>query len=639
MASDISNNENTNPSNHHKKDGFFILALGSIGVVFGDIGTSPFYAMRESLLHAKAGVPLDVSVTGVVSLIIWALILIVSVKYVLFLMRADNNGEGGTLALMALAQKFANSGSKLLLFAGMLGAAFFYGDGIITPAVSVLGAIEGLKQAPGIGETLTPYIVIISAVILIGLFLVQSKGTHVVAAWFGPITLVWFVVLAWLGFLHLFDDPQMRILNAINPLSAIKFLIQDGTVSLVVLGSVFLAVTGAEALYADMGHFGRAPIRAAWFFVAFPCLAINYLGQGAFVIANPNGITDPFWMMVPHYAFWPIMILAALAAIIASQAVISGAFSVTQQAVQLGLIPRMQITRTSETQSGQIYVGQINTFLLLGVLVLVFSFKTSSALTFAYGMAITGTMLISTLLAIPVISHLWKWKLWQASIFFMPFIALDTIFLSAQVLKIPHGAWLPLLLGLIIVTIMATWVKGSKIIAEKTRKDAIPIKTLLENLHRHPAYKAKGVAIFLTSEPDYAPVALTHNLKHNKVLHEQIALLKIETQELPRLEDNDRIEIIEIEENVHKIIVKYGFMENPNLPKALTLCRKKGLKFDIMSTSFFLGHRTIIASANYGMPLWQDYLFIFLAKNAMNATDFFKIPSGRVVELGSQVIV
>ena len=302
MASDISNNENTNPSNHHKKDGFFILALGSIGVVFGDIGTSPFYAMRESLLHAKAGVPLDVSVTGVVSLIIWALILIVSVKYVLFLMRADNNGEGGTLALMALAQKFANSGSKLLLFAGMLGAAFFYGDGIITPAVSVLGAIEGLKQAPGIGETLTPYIVIISAVILIGLFLVQSKGTHVVAAWFGPITLVWFVVLAWLGFMHLFDDPQMRILNAINPLSAIKFLIQDGTVSLVVLGSVFLAVTGAEALYADMGHFGRAPIRAAWFFVAFPCLAINYLGQGAFVIANPNGIADPFWMMVPHYA-------------------------------------------------------------------------------------------------------------------------------------------------------------------------------------------------------------------------------------------------------------------------------------------------------------------------------------------------
>jgi len=621
------------------KSGFLTLALGSIGVVFGDIGTSPFYAMRESLLHAKEGVPLDVSVVGIVSLIIWALILIVTVKYVIFLMRADNNGEGGTLALMALAQKFAKSGSKWIFFAGILGAAFFYGDGIITPAVSVLGAIEGLKQAPGIGESLTPFIPLVSTIILVGLFVVQSKGTHVVASWFGPITLVWFAVLAWLGLIHMFDDPSLRILAAINPLSAIRFLILDGTVSLVVLGSVFLAVTGAEALYADMGHFGKNPIRAAWFFVAFPCLAINYLGQGAFVIANPEGIKDPFWMMVPGYAFWPVMVMAALAAIIASQAVITGAFSVTQQAVQLGLLPRMQITKTSETQSGQIYVSQVNTLLFVGVVVLVFTFKNSSALTYAYGMAITGTMLTSTLLAIPVIAHIWKWKLWHAIAIFIPFLCLDGVFISAQLLKIPHGAWMPLALGLAIVIVMWTWTRGSSIIAEKSLRDSIPLKSLLDNLIAHPVHRSKGTAIFLTSEPEVAPSALTHNLKHNKVLHESIAIVKVETQETPRVDDENRLEITTIAPNVNKIVIRYGFMESPNIPKALTLCRKKGLKFDIMSTSFFLGHRTLIASKHSGMPLWQDYLYIFLAKNSTNATDFFRIPSGRVVELGAQVII
>lgn len=631
---------NLNPAGEtNNKRRFLMLALGSVGVVFGDIGTSPFYAMRESLLHAKADVPLDFSVIGIVSLIIWALILIVSVKYIVFLMRADNNGEGGTLALMAIAQKFLKSDTKWVFFAGILGAAFFYGDGIITPAVSVLGAIEGLKQAPGIGESLTPIIPIVSTIILIMLFVVQSKGTHVVAAWFGPITLVWFLVLAWLGLTHLFDDKSLNILNALNPYYAFKFLVLDGTVSLVVLGSVFLAVTGAEALYADMGHFGKNPIRAAWFIVAFPCLAINYLGQGAYVIANPEAIKDPFWMMVPSFAFWPVMIIAALAAIIASQAVISGAFSITQQAVQLGLLPRMQITRTSETQSGQIYVGQINSLLLVGVLALVFLFKNSSALTYAYGMAITGTMLISTILAIPVIAHIWKWKIWQAILLFTPFLFVDSIFISAQILKIPHGAWMPLALGGLIVLIMWTWTKGSKIIAKKARRDSIPLKSLLENLIAHPTHKVSGTAIFLTSDPDLAPVAMTHNLKHNKVLHENIAILKVETQETPWVDDENRLEISNIADKVNKIIVRYGFMESPNIPKALSLCRKKGLKYDIMSTSFFLGHRTIVPSAHSGMPLWQDKLFIFLSKNSTNATDFFKIPSGRVVELGTQVVV
>ncbi len=618
---------------------FLTLALGSVGVVFGDIGTSPFYAFRESLFHAKGGLALEASVIGIISLMIWALILVVSVKYVVFLMRADNNGEGGTLALMALAQRFVGGNSKWVFFAGILGAAFFYGDGIITPAVSVLGAIEGLKQAPIIGSYLEPYILLISTAILIGLFIVQSKGTHVVAAWFGPITLVWFATLAWLGIVHIFDDKSLRILAALNPISAFNFLIHDAGISLIVLGAVFLTVTGAEALYADMGHFGKGPIRAAWFFVAFPCLAINYLGQGAFVLANPDGAKDPFWMMVPQFAFWPVMIMATLAAIIASQAVITGAFSVTQQAVQLGLLPRMQITRTSETQAGQIYVASINTFLLIGVLIIVFAFKTSSALTYAYGMAITGTMLTSTLLAIPVIAHIWKWRIWQTFAFFIPFLILDGIFISAQLLKIPHGAWMPLVLGGAIVTIMWTWTRGSKILSEKARRDAIPLVSLLENIRKHGIQKAPGTAIFLTSDPELAPVAMTHNLKHNHVLHEKIAILKVETLETPRLSDETRLEITPISENVNRIIVKYGFMESPNIPKALTLCRKQGMKFDIMATSFFLGHRTLIASKNSGMPLWQDYLYIYLSKNSTNATDFFKIPSGRVVELGTQVVV
>jgi KUP system potassium uptake protein len=622
-----------------KKQNFLSLALGSVGVVFGDIGTSPFYAIRESLSHVRHGMPLEEAVVGVTSLIVWALILIVSVKYVIFLMRADNNGEGGTLALMTIAQKFLGKASGWAFFAGILGAAFFYGDGIITPAVSVLGAIEGLKLAPSIGESLTPFIPAFATIILIALFLVQSKGTHIVAQWFGPITLVWFVALAWLGMLHIFDDKSLRILAAINPLSAVSFIMHDGMNSLVVLGAVFLAVTGAEALYADMGHFGKNPIRAAWFVVAFPCLAINYFGQGAYVIAHAEAAKDPFWMMVPHYAFWPIMVLATLAAIIASQAVITGAFSVTQQAVQLGLLPRMQITRTSETQAGQIYVSRINSLLLIGVLFLVFIFKNSSALTYAYGMAITGTMLISTLLAIPVIAHLWKWRLWQAILLFMPFLFIDSVFISAQLLKIPHGAWMPLALGGVIVIIIFSWTKGSHLLAERSRKDSVPLMELLKALEYRPVHRVRGMAVFLTSDINTAPVALTHNLKHNHILHENIIIMKVETTERPRVEESKRLEIIQVSDDIHKVIVRYGFMESPNIPKAMNLCRQKGLKFDIMSTSFFLGRRKVVAGKNSLFAALQIYLFIFLMKNSTNATDFFKIPSGRVVELGTQVVI
>ncbi len=631
--------QNSGHNNHEGHGSFLTLALGSIGVVFGDIGTSPFYAMRESIHHASHGVGLEDSVIGIVSLILWALMLIVTLKYVVFLMRADNKGEGGTLALMALAQKAFGGNSKWVFFGGVIGAAFFYGDGIITPAISVLGAIEGLKVAPGLGESFTPYIVPISVVILVGLFLVQSKGTHAIAAWFGPITAIWFLTLAALGIMHIMDDPQMRIIKALNPYFAIKFLIQNGFIAFLVLGSVFLAVTGAEALYADMGHFGKRPIQFAWGAFVLPCLVLNYLGQGAFVIAHPEAKADPFWMMVPDFAFWPVMILAALAAIIASQAVITGAFSLTQQAVQLGLLPRMIIKRTSETQAGQIFVPQVNSLLLIGVLLLVAAFQTSSALTSAYGIAITGAMLMDTLLAAPVVTKIWNWKPWQAALLLMPILVMDIIFVGSQLPKIPHGAWMPLVLGAAIVLIMWTWVTGSKILSEKTRRDSIPLKTLLDNLALHPVHKVSGTAIFLTSDPDLAPMALMHNLKHNKVLHETIAVLSVVTAENPRVPEESRLEISDISSNVKRVMVRYGFMESPNIPKALTLCRKQGLKFDIMSTSFFLGHRTIVASAHSGMPLWQDKLFIFLSRNATNATDFFHIPSGRVVELGTQVVV
>lgn len=629
------------PGQHgHAKAGFLALALGSVGVVFGDIGTSPFYAMREALAHARGSSDLETAVIGVVSLVLWALFLIVTLKYVVFLMRADNNGEGGTLALMALAQKAIGRPSPIIWLFGVCGAAFFYGDGIITPAISVLGAIEGLKLAPGMeGVGIERFILPISATILVVLFLIQSRGTHAIAAWFGPLTALWFLTLAGLGLYHIFDDPQMRILNAFNPIFAVSFLLDNGFVAFVILGAIFLAVTGAEALYADLGHFGKGPIRTAWFGLVFPSLALNYLGQGALVLANPAAKADPFWNMVPEAAFWPVFVLATLAAVIASQAVITGAFSLTQQAVQLGLLPRMKITRTSETQAGQIYVPQINTLLLFGVLVLLFAFQTSSALTAAYGIAITGAMLMDTLLAVPVVTRLWKWKLWQAALLLVPILFLDLVFVGSQLLKIPHGAWMPLVLGAAIVIMMWTWARGSQILTEKVRRDSIPLKTLLDNLAAHPPHRVAGNAIFLTSDPDVAPVALMHNLKHNKVLHETIAVLTVKTAETPRVPEDQRLIIEPIRDGVTKIVVNYGFMETPNIPKALTKCRKQGLKFDIMSTSFFLGHRTIVASANSGMPLWQDKIYIFLSRNATNATDFYHIPSGRVVELGTQVVV
>lgn len=620
-----------------RPEGLAALTLGALGVVFGDIGTSPLYAMREALAHSRADVSAELSVLGVVSLITWALILVVTLKYVALIMRADNKGEGGTLALMALAQRALKRRSGTVLLLGMAGAALFYGDSVITPAISVLGAVEGLRDAPGVSPELGGLVLPIAAAILIVLFLVQSRGTATIAKAFGPITLAWFVILGALGVYHIFDSPS--VLRGLLPHYGVIFLMDNGFVGFVILGSVFLAVTGAEALYADMGHFGKAPIRAGWLAIVLPALVLNYLGQGAMVLDRPEMRDNPFFGMVPTLVYWPVLLMAAAASVIASQAVISGAFSVTQQAVQLGLLPRIDIRRTSETQAGQIYVPQVNTFLMVGVILLLLTFQTSSNLAAAYGIAVTGSMFVDTLLFFVIIRYLWKKPLWVAVLATVGFGALDLVFMSSNLLKLAQGAWLPLMAGALMVVIMWTWSRGTRILAEKTRRDSVALGELIDMLQARPPHRASGAAIFLTSDADVAPVALMHNLKHNKVLHERNIILTVLTAQTPRVRDEERIRIEPVNDDFKKLTVSYGFMESPNIPKALTLCRQQGLKFDIMATSFFLGRRSVVPSASSGMPLWQDKLFIFLMRNAANPTDFFRIPPGRVVELGAQVTV
>jgi KUP system potassium uptake protein len=616
---------------------FAALTLGAVGVVFGDIGTSPLYAMREALRHARAAESAEFAVLGVVSLVVWTLMLIVTVKYIIFLMRADNRGEGGTLALMSLAQQAVGRRTSAIFILGVAGAALFFGEAVITPSISVLSAVEGVRGAPDIGHTLAPHVVPIAAGILIGLFLLQARGTQGIAAFFGPITLVWFLALAGLGAYHLRGD--LSVLKGLNPYYGFQFLIDNRVLGFVILGSVFLAVTGAEALYTDMGHFGRGPIRAAWFGLVFPCLVLNYLGQGASVLSHPAARFNPFWAMTPDIAYWPILILATLATVIASQAVISGAFSMTQQAVQLGLLPRLEIRRTSETQAGQIFVPSVNLLLMLGVLLLLLIFRSSSRLASAYGAAVTGAMLVDTLLAYFVVRRMWKWNLVQTACLLAPVIVVDLVFTSSNLLKIRTGAWLPLLLGAGLMVIMTTWSRGSQILMDKTHRDSLPLKDLIGMLHARPPYRAPGTAIFLTSDPDMTPVALMHNLKHNKMLHEKNIILTVRTTDAPHVPDAERVSIEPIDDDFKKVTVSYGFMESPNLPRALQQCKKQGLKFDIMSTSFFLGRRSLVAAARSGMPAWQDKLFILLTKNATNPTEFFKIPPGRVVELGAQLTV
>ena len=615
---------------------FWLLTLGSIGVVYGDIGTSPLYALREAVVAAvgSEGAPAREPVLGVASLILWALIVVVTLKYVVILLRADNKGEGGTLALMALAQHAIGKKTGLVVLLGIISGALFYGDAVITPALSVLSAIEGLKIAT---PAFDPYVVPVTVVILVALFSVQSRGTASVAAFFGPITMIWFIALAVAGLWHIALDPS--VLAAINPVHGARFLASHGVIGLFTLGAVFLAVTGTEALYADLGHFGRKPIQFAWIAIVLPSLAINYLGQAALVLANPKAIENPFFLMYPEWALLPMVGLATAATVIASQAVITGAYSLTQQAIQLGLLPRFEVRHTSETQVGQIYMPRVNALLLLGVLLLVALFRSSSALASAYGIAVTGTMVVTAMLAIIVIFKGWRWPLWAALGLMAPFLLIDLTFLGANMLKVAEGGWMPLALGGVVMTVMYTWRRGSRLLFEKTRKSEVPLDPLVAMLERKPPQRVPGTAVFFTSDPTCAPTAMMHSLKHYKVLHEKNVILTIETAPVPRIDPDERVQIEPIGETFSRVRLRFGFMEQPNVPKALAIARKLGWQFDIMSTSFFLSRRTLRLATKSRMPRWQDRLFIGLARSANDATDYFQIPTERVVEVGTQVAV
>ena len=615
--------------------GFWPLTLGSIGVVFGDIGTSPLYAFREAVSAAAEGQPATrVIVLGVLSLILWALLVVVTAKYVLLLLRADNNGEGGTLSLMALGQRALGRRSLPLLALGVIGASMFIGDSMITPAISVLSAVEGLKLA---APALEHYVVPLTVFILVLLFTVQRGGTARVASAFGPVMVVWFSTLAVMGLIHISDDPS--VLAAINPWYAIHFLLGHGTIGMVTLGAVFLAVTGGEALYADLGHFGRKPIQAGWLYFVLPALLLNYFGQGALVLSNPAAIENSFYRMVPEILLLPLVGLATAATVIASQAVITGAYSLTRQAVQLGLLPRFEVRYTSETHAGQIYLPRVNRLLLIGVLLLVLLFRTSSNLASAYGIAVSTTMVADGIMGFVVIWKLWNWRAATAAALIVPFVVVDMTFFSANLLKLFEGAWVPLLFALIIAGLIWTWRRGSAILITKTRRIEVPLNDLIKSLEKRPPHIVKGTAVFLTSDPSFVPTALLHNLKHNKVLHEHNVILTIETAQTPRVDPAERVRMEKISDKFSTVRLRFGFMESPNVPKALVIARKLGWQFDIMATSFFVSRRALKPSAQSGMPSWQDHLFIAMSRSANDATDYFQIPTGRVVEVGTQVTI
>ena len=623
------------PCGAHSTAAFPTLLLGSIGVVYGDIGTSPLYAFREAVMAASSSAAgTSGAVLGVLSLVLWALIVVVTLKYVVILLRADNNGEGGTLALMALAQRALGTKSAAIIFLGIVSGALFYGDAVITPALSVLSAIEGMKLATVAFE---PYVVPLTVAILVALFAVQSHGTARVAAFFGPLMGVWFVVIALAAIPHIAHHPE--VLRAFNPVHAVSFMLDHGVIGLITLGAVFLAVTGAEALYADLGHFGKKPIQTAWLAIVLPSLALNYLGQGALVLGNPRAIENPFFLMFPKWALVPMVVLATIATVIASQAVITGAYSLTRQAIQLGLMPRFEIRHTSEAHAGQIYIPRVNLLLLVFVLLLVMLFQSSSALASAYGIAVTGTMVVTAIMGFIVIWKAWKWHPLAAAALIAPFLVLDLTFLSANLLKVLEGGWVPLVLGGVVMLLMITWRRGSRLLQQKSYKQEIPLADLIAMLEKKPPQRVAGTAVFLTSNPDFAPTALMHSLKHYKVLHQKNVILTIETAPTPRVELGERVRLEEISENFSRVALRFGFMESPNVPKALAIARKLGWQFDIMSTSFFLSRRALKPAANSEMPGWQDRLFIALSRAANDATDYYEIPTGRVVEVGTQVSI
>jgi KUP system potassium uptake protein len=607
-----------------------VLLLSALGVVFGDIGTSPLYALRECF-DGTHGIPVTTeNVLGVLSLIVWSLIITVSVKYVLFVMRADNAGEGGILALVALVR--SRPGSGTLIATGLFGSALLYGDGMITPAISVLSAVEGLSIATHVVE---PFIVPITVVILIALFLVQSRGTTGIGSVFGPIMVIWFLTIAGLGVPHILRNPH--VLSALNPWHAYEFFVLHRFGAFVTLGAVFLSITGAEALYADMGHFGREPIRRAWFTIVLPALVLNYFGQGALLIDNPEAKVHPFFHLAPSWGLYPLVALSTMATVIASQAIISGAFSMTQQAVQLGYSPRFDIQHTSAHEQGQVYIPEINWMLMVATVGLVLGFRTSTNLAAAYGMAVTTTMVITTILAYAVARERWGWSRWRAGAIMAAFLSIDTIFLGANILKIQHGGWFPLVIAGFVYLVMSTWKRGRELVVERLRATEVPLTAFFRDFVANPPLRVSGTAVFMTARPEGAPPILVHHLKHNKALHEQVVLLTVSTLNTPTVGDAQQIEVQPIGNGFYRVIARFGFMETPEVPAALEAARQFGLKWQDEDTTYYLAALTLLASDRIGMSVWRDKLFIFLSRNARRATNFFQIPPDRVVEIGIQL--
>jgi KUP system potassium uptake protein len=628
------------PSEHrHDATGRLTAAtmLGVLGVVYGDIGTSPLYALRASLLHFEEGGIERWEILGVLSLVFWALMLTVTVKYVMVIMRADNRGEGGILALMALALRSSTTarGRWAVVLIGIIGAALFFGDGVITPAISVLSAVEGLKVVDPVFEHV---VVPISLVLLVGLFAVQYRGTHSIGFFFGPVCALWFLVIGLLGAIEVVKHPE--VLWALSPTYALQFFAHYHFEAFIAMGAVVLAVTGAEALYADMGHFGRRPIRVMWMIFVLPALALNYFGQGALLLSDPAAIENPFYLLAPEWFRIPLVILACAATVIASQALISGCYSIARQSVQLGLLPRLVVTHTSATEEGQIYLPQVNFALFVGVLVLVLEFKNSDSLAAAYGFAVTGTFIASSILAVLVLRRNFGWSMAAVIFVFTPLVLMDIMFFAATALKIPEGGYVPLLLGLVTFMLMATWYQGRQLLFARFRQDSLPLKSFIARLPQSRTIRVPGIAIFMTGEKDFLPGALLHNLKHNKVLHERVLFVTVLNEDVPVIGDDRRREVTELAPNIHRVLLHYGFQESPNIPRELETLNAEGLiRFETMQASYFLGRETIVQAAVPKMWKWQQWLFRLMSRNSVPATEFFRIPSDRVVELGVRVAI
>jgi KUP system potassium uptake protein len=623
-------------SNAHPKSRLPVLALAALGIVYGDIGTSPLYALKEVFAGTHPVPITPANIFGILSLVFWSLMIVVSIKYVVFIMRADNRGEGGIMALMALALRKVEGkrGQSAIMLAGMAGAALFYGDGVITPAISVLSAVEGLEVAT---PALKPWVIPITIGVLIGLFAFQRHGTAGIGALFGPVVCLWFAVLAFLGIVNIVTEPG--VLGALNPLYALNFFLSDPRLGFLALGGVFLVVTGGEALYADMGHFGRKPIQLAWFGVVLPALVLNYLGQGALLLHDPSAIENPFYRMAPEWAIYPLVALATAATVIASQAVISGAFSITREAIQLGYSPRMEVQHTSEKEIGQIYMPAINVALLIAVIALVLEFRSSTSLAAAYGIAVTGTMVITTLLAFIVVRRLWGWGWIKSGLLISVFLTVDVVFFAANATKIADGGWFPLVFGLGVFTLMSTWQRGRQLMRSRLQREAIALEPFLQGLGSGSVTRVPGTAVFLSSDPDAVPRALMHNLKHNVVLHQRVALVTVRVSDVPHVPEGERVEVQALPNDFHRILIHYGFKDDPDLPKALAQCEQFGLPIDATQASFFLGRETLIPRPQSEMPLWREKIFIAMFRNAGSAASFFNIPPNRVVELGTQVVL